>query len=362
MLRIGNIQLVQFKCYEQKSLQFNKPIVLLHGTNGVGKTSILDAIYYLCFTKSYFVSTDALLTQQHRVGWRVAGTFYTPEPQTVQAVLRENGKKEFRCNEVPYTKIAQHIGRFPCVMIAPDDIEWITGTSDVRRTFLDRMISQTNAEYLQVLSRYNRVLTQRNAVLKHLVEGKMPSKEMMEFYNEQLHTAGTYIYTIRNQVCKHFIPRVQAFYANWSPSNETIEWQYDSALHQHSLLSLLEENLAKDCVLHRTTKGIHRDDLLVQMNGKPFKQIASQGQRKALLFAIKLAEREFIFQQTGIAPILLLDDLFEKLDAERMERLIDCLVETGSQLIVTDTHPGRALQAFHAYTDQCQEIAIEPTE
>ena len=359
MLRIGNIELVQFKCYEQKNVQFEKPIALLHGANGVGKTSILDAIYYLCFTKSYFVGTDALLTQQGKTGWRVAGTFHTPEPLRVSAVLRETGKKEFRCNDVTYAKIAQHIGRFPCVMIAPDDIAWITGTSEIRRTFLDRMIAQTNTEYLQALSRYNRTLSQRNALLKQFAEGQMPNPELIDFYNNELHNAGTYIYTIRTSVCEQFIPRVQTLYKAWSPNAEEITWEYDSALHHQSLLRLLETNYAKDVVLHRTTKGIHRDDLVVQMQGMPFKQVASQGQRKALLFAIKLAERDFIYEQTGIAPILLLDDLFEKLDAERMERLIDCLVETGSQLIVTDTHNGRARMAFQRYAEQCEEIAIE---
>lgn len=359
MLRVADIQLIQFKCYEHKTLRFTQPIVLLHGANGAGKTSILDAIYYLCFTKSYFVATDALLTMKGQTGWRVAGTFQTTEPFQLSAVLRETGKKEFTCNKAPYTKLAHHIGRFPCVMIAPDDVAWISGASEVRRTFLDRMIAQTNPDYIQALTRYNRTLTQRNALLKQVAEGQAPNAELFEFYNNELNQSATFIHQIRCDVCTQFIPKVNEYYAAWSNESEAISLHYDSALHQQSMLMLLSANYAKDVVLQRTTKGIHRDDLMVQLNELPFKQVASQGQRKALLFAIKLAERDFIFKQTGIAPILLLDDLFEKLDAQRMERLIDYLVATGSQLIVTDTHAGRALQAFHAYADKCEEILID---
>lgn len=358
MLRLEEIQLIQFKCYEHKTLRFTKPIVLLHGSNGAGKTSILDAIYYLCFTKSYFVATDAPLTLKGRTGWRIAGTFHAAEPHQVSAVLRETGKKEFTCNNTPYTKLAHHIGRFPCVMIAPDDVAWISGTSEIRRTFLDRMIAQTNPEYIQTLSRYNRTLTQRNALLKQVAEGQAPNSELFEFYNNELNLCASFIHQTRCDVCTQFIPQVNQYYAAWSHESESITLQYDSALHHETMLALLASNYPKDVVLQRTTKGIHRDDLSVQLNELPFKQVASQGQRKALLFAIKLAERDYIFKQTGIAPILLLDDLFEKLDAQRMERLIDYLVATGSQLIVTDTHAGRALQAFQAYADRCEEILI----
>lgn len=274
------------------------------------------------------------------------------------AILRENGKKEFHCNEMPYAKRTDHIGRFPCVMIAPDDIEWITGSSEIRRNYLDRMIAQTNAHYLQTLVRYNKTITQRNALLKQMTETGTHQHELLDFYNHELDRQAQFIFETRNAVCSELLPRIQALYTTWSPTPEHIELHYESPLQQHRMLDWLHINLSKDLILQRTTKGIHRDDLTPRLQTMPFKQVASQGQRKALLFAIKLAEREYIFNKTGIAPILLLDDLFEKLDAERMERLIDCLVETGSQLIVTDTHAGRAKQAFQAYANRCEEILI----
>lgn len=358
MLRISHIQLVQFKCYEQRSFRFQQPIVLLSGRNGIGKTSVLDAIYYLCFTKSYFATADAPLALQGAKGWRISGTFHHEEEHEVTAILRETGKKEFLCNREPYSKRTQHIGRFPCVMIAPDDIEWISGSSEIRRTYLDRMISQTNADYLQYLVHYNKTIAQRNALLKQMAEQGLSQHDLLPFYNQALQQQAHAIFDIRQAVCTELLPRIQSLYKQWSPNPEQIDINYESNLQERTMLEWLQLNLPKDLILQRTTKGIHRDDLTVRFQNMPFKQVASQGQRKALLFAIKLAERDYILEKTGIAPILLLDDLFEKLDAERMERLIDCLVATGSQLIVTDTHEGRAKKAFHAYADRCEEIII----
>jgi len=351
MLELKNISLTQFKNYQQQQFSFTKKVIGICGNNGIGKTNLLDAIYYLCFTKSYFAGSDNLCVTQGQQGFRVSGqmelhTQNTPgEALKVTAILRENGKKEFSVNDETYTRVSKHIGRLPCVIITPDDVDLILGGSEERRRFTDTLLCQLNQDYLQQLMDYNKLVQQRNSLLKSFAEQGKTDMSLLEVINEQLANRGQFIYNTRNHFLQSFLPQVAAHYHTIARQDEPVELRYSSQLHQQSMQQLLQVSLAKDLALQRTTTGTHRDDLELLLNNQPFKQIASQGQRKSLLFALKLTEFETLQSQKGFAPILLLDDVFEKLDAGRMENLLrEVCIEKAGQVFITDTHKERLLK------------------
>lgn len=320
------------------------------GANGTGKTNLLDAIYYLCFTKSYFTTGDSQAIMYGKHGFRIAGAFnVNNDIAKVVAVLRESGKKEFSYDDELYTRVSRHIGKLPAVMIAPDDVAIITGGSEERRKLFDVLLCQLNPDYLQQLMNYNKLLQQRNSLLKQVAEHQNSDQTLLDVIDQQLASAGSFVYTIRCRFIDNFLITAAAHYHTIAQSNEAVQLSYESQLHQQQstdggtfFKKLLQENRSRDLLLQRTTAGIHRDDLKLQLNGKPFKQSASQGQRKSLLFALKLTEFEMLQQHKGFAPILLLDDVFEKLDNERMTNLLQevCLEKKG-QVFITDTHRQR---------------------
>lgn len=343
MLRIKEISLVGFKNYAQVSFRFTERIVGISGNNGVGKTNLLDALYYLCFTKSYFARGDQANVLRGAPGFRIEGHFDNAGQVTsVVCILRETGKKEFLTDGQPYEKFSRHIGRFPCVIIAPDDIQIITGGSEERRRFLDALLSQLDPAYLQNLIDYNKVLQQRNGFLKSLTERRLTDKHLLEVYDEQLVATGSIIFQQRRDFLRQLLPLAGRFYTGIAGAEEPLSLAYDSQLLHGSFRQLLRQGLEKDLYLQRTGTGIHKDDIDISYADEPFKSRASQGQRKSLLFALKLAEYETLKQAKGWAPILLLDDVFEKLDEQRMRNLLDkvCLQDNG-QLFITDTHPER---------------------
>jgi DNA replication and repair protein RecF len=343
LLRVNDISLVQFKNYEQTRFRFQQRIVGICGNNGVGKTNLLDALYYLCFTKSYFSRSDQSNVLKGASGFRIEGTFDNEDEQTqIVCILRGNGKKEFLAGGVAYEKFSRHIGRFPCVIIAPDDIQIITGASEERRRFLDSLLSQLDPAYLQDLIDYNRILQQRNGFLKSLTDRRLTDKQLLEVYDEQLITPGTRLFERRRAFLQDLLPLAANFYTRIAGVEEPLTLTYDSALLHTPFRRLLRDNLEKDLYLQRTGGGIHRDDIDIGFAGVPFKTMASQGQRKSLLFALRLAEYETLKETKGFAPILLLDDVFEKLDEQRMHNLLDkvCLQDNG-QVFITDTHPER---------------------
>jgi len=343
LLRINEISLVQFKNYTEARFRFGQRIVGICGNNGVGKTNLLDALYYLCFTRSYFTRSDQSNVLKGASGFRIEGRFDNEDEQTpVVCILRGNGKKEFLADGVAYEKFSKHIGRFPCVIIAPDDIQIVTGASDERRRFLDSLLSQLDPGYLQDLIDYNRVLQQRNSFLKSLTERRLTDKHLLEVYDQQLIAPGTRIFERRRMFLAELLPLAANFYTRIAGVEEPLRLGYESALLKTPFRHLLRENLEKDVYLQRTGVGIHRDDIEISFAGVPFKTMASQGQRKSLLFALKLAEYETLKEAKGFAPLLLLDDVFEKLDEQRMHNLLDkvCLHDDG-QVFITDTHPER---------------------
>jgi DNA replication and repair protein RecF len=347
MLHIRQIQLVQFKNYSSATFPFTARVIGICGANGIGKTNLLDAIYYLCFTKSYFNSSDQMNVQQGMLGMRIAANLTVNEqPTVITAIIRENGKKEITCDGEVYKKLAQHIGKFPAVMIAPDDIAIINETSDLRRKWLDTLISQINPTYLLQLIQYNKLLQQRNSLLKHAAERGVLNNDVLEILDHQIAPLADAIYGTRKQLLQRLIPAIGEQYQHIAgAAAEPISLSYESHLHTQNMSSLLLQNKQRDTYMQRTGSGIHKDDIGIHMHGQLFKQMASQGQKKSMLFAIKLAEYNLLQQQKGFAPILLLDDVFEKLDATRMQQLLHtvCIQHQG-QVFITDTHSERLLQ------------------
>jgi DNA replication and repair protein RecF len=343
LLRINEISLVQFKNYEQAHFRFHQRIVGICGDNGVGKTNLLDALYYLCFTKSYFSRSDQSNVLKGAAGFRIAGEFDIDDKTTpVTCILRANGKKEFLADGLPYEKFSRHIGRFPCVIIAPDDIQIVTGVSEERRRFMDALLSQLDPAYLQNLIDYNRILQQRNGFLRSLPERRLTDRQLLEVYDRQLIAAGNGIFERRRDFLLDLLPLAGRFYTSIAGAEEPLVLTYNSDLLRMPFGQLLREGLEKDVFLQRTSSGIHRDDIDISFAGVSFRSMASQGQRKSLLFALRLAEYETLKAAKGFPPLLLLDDVFEKLDEKRMRNLLDrvCLQDNG-QVFITDTHPDR---------------------
>lgn len=355
---VRKLELLNFKNYSSGSFQFNERIVCIHGPNGSGKTTILDAIHYLCFTKSYFLHSDALSVRNGESGMRIAGVFEDSRLNDVIGILRENGKKEFSLNGSNYTQFSAHIGKFPCVFITPDDVQLISEGSESRRRFLDTMISQWDAEYLSLLIQYNKCLAQRNSLLKQWANSVEKDFALLSVYSVALNKLGTVIYEKRRSVCLEFVAMVNKIYSLLSGQNEVIDVQYHSQLESDTLLTWLDRFIDKDIYSQRTNYGIHKDDLIFRLNDMPMKQVASQGQRKSFLFSLKLAQFEMMKQRSDKIPLLLLDDIFEKLDQERSGRLLDYLMHESAQVFITDTHQDRLLEAFKPCSEIVQMIRL----
>ncbi len=311
----------------------------------MGKTNLLDAIHYCCFSRSYFTRTEQQLVHQGFQGFRLdAQLDCNGRQHQFTAILRETGKKELQLDAEPITRVSQYVGRFPVVMICPDDTLLITGTSEERRRYMDMLFSQLDPEYLQLLGRYNKILVQRNSLLK---QDERTDNALLDIYDNQLYASGTALYERRAAFLDKLIPRINAHYQQISGGAESLHCLYQSQLRSAPLLQLLKAGREKDLILQRTRSGIHKDDLEFRLGDQPFRQVASQGQRKSLLFACKLAEFDLLKDQKGFPPLLLLDDVFEKLDAQRMHNLLEavCLQNEG-QVFITDTHEERIRAHF----------------
>jgi DNA replication and repair protein RecF len=279
---------------------------------------------------------------------RVEGSFLKNDRNDkVVCILRENNKKELQRNGEDYRKLSEHIGQFPAVMIAPDDVEIITGTSDVRRKFIDTLLSQLDNHYLKLLIEYNKVLQQRNSFLKTSAERGYTDEALLDILNEQLVQPGNLIFEKRTLFLNAFLPEVSITYSKIAGTEEPFVVSYYSQLATSDFRTLLDTYKQKDLLLQRSTIGIHKDDIEFTLNGDAFKNTASQGQRKSLLFALKLTEFEELKRNKNFAPLLLLDDVFEKLDSSRMINLLQRVcVENDGQVFITDTHKERLEKAL----------------
>ena len=360
MLMLKSLNLVQFRNYIQQRFDFTHRIIGIVGPNGTGKTNILDALYYLSFSKSYFNRPDAQNVHHSFQGMRIDGQYIIGDDDiSITCILRENLKKEFYYDETAYTKLSHHIGKVPCVMIAPDDVQIITGTSEERRKLMDSLLSQLYPDYLQHLIQYNKVLLQRNSYLKLVAEQGNMDSIIIAALNDQLVHHGNIIYEHRKKLLNSLLPEILSLYKLLAGKLDEIHIEYVSSLHSKSFKLQLEDCLEKDAMLQRSSVGIHKDDLLITIQGQSFKQEASQGQRKSLLFAIRLAEWVFIKKEKNISPILLMDDIFEKLDENRMVQLLSWVNHhTDGQVFITDTHKDRVEQLLTEHVLDFQMIQL----
>jgi DNA replication and repair protein RecF len=372
MALLRHIQLYQFKNYSEAAFDFGTPITGIYGPNGSGKTNLLDAIYYLCFTKSYFTATDAGVVANGAKGMRLQGQFEAAGGAFLQvtAIIRETGKKEFWKDGEAYTKMSAHIGKLPAVMIAPDDVEIITGGSEARRKLADALLCQIDANYLQQLMQYNKILQQRNALLRQMAEKQAYTAmdTLLEVLDGQLAAAALPVALARQAQLPLFLTHAGQHYSRIAGQSELVTLHYqglpaEAIASEAAYIHMLQRQRQRDYALQRTTQGIHRDDLVFYMNRQPFKQIASQGQRKSLLFAIKLTEYEWLENAKGFAPMLLLDDVFEKLDARRMHNLLTevCCQKQG-QVLITDTHEDRLRQSLEKLDMPFELIGLPKNE
>jgi len=340
---LNRLSLVNYKNFESVTFDFDTKINCFVGANGIGKTNALDAIYHLAFGKSYF---NPVATQNIRHGeefFVVDGQFHKNDRDEKLIVsLKKGQKKVIKRNGKAYDKFSEHIGFVPLVIISPADRDLISEGSTIRRKFIDSVISQSDKNYLTDLINYNKVLSQRNALLKYFAVNSTYNADTLDVYNQQLQTFGQPIFEKRNKFLKTFIPIFKERYATISNSSEDVNLTYKSDLFDTNLLDLFTTNLNKDRALQYTSVGIHKDDLVFKIEDYPIKKFGSQGQQKSFLIALKLAQFDFIKQQSGVPPILLLDDIFDKLDENRVAQIIN-LVDTDNfgQIFISDTHPER---------------------
>tara|TARA_R110002124_G_scaffold50233_1_gene146406 strand:- start:664 stop:1743 length:1080 start_codon:yes stop_codon:yes gene_type:complete len=340
---LQKISVVNFKNIASQSFDFQEKINCFVGDNGVGKTNVLDAIYYLSFTKSYF-NAVAIQNIKHGEGFFMIEGDYLLNDRNEKIVcsLKKGQKKVLKRNDKAYSKFSEHIGQFPLVIISPADRDLVTEGSETRRKFIDGVISQQNKTYLQDLISYSKVLSQRNALLKYFAANRVFDALNLSVYNEQLSEYGTRIYNVRKAFLEQFIPIFNEKYQIISGDKEQVNLNYKSQLHDFEMSDLLKKSLEKDKILQYTTSGIHKDDLSFEIGEYPIKKFGSQGQQKSYLIALKLAQFEFIKQQSNVLPILLLDDIFDKLDENRVSQIIDLVNnDEFGQIFITDTHADR---------------------
>lgn len=344
---LKKITLAQFRNYSAASYAFSHRITCITGANGNGKTNLLDAIYYLCYTKSCFTAYQQHTAQTGTDGFRVAGEFEKNSFPELITCKWQQGKKEIAADGVEYEKVTDHIGKYAAVMIAPDDLELINGSGEQRRKWVDGILCQTDKDYLEHMVQYQKVLQQRNSWLKQ--ENAKPTNNFtsLEFYDSKLVESGTYIHEKRKLFLDSLMPLLNKYYHELSAGREELGAEYRSHLHMAPLAELLKKSLRNDLQMTRTLKGTHRDDLEFSLSGLALKQFASQGQKKSFLFALKLAQHAYLNQQQGSTPMLLLDDIFEKLDNNRIKALLNIIKsEDFGQVFLTDTDKQRVEEAF----------------
>lgn len=338
-MTLKELNIINFKNIAEATLTFTSGFNCFVGKNGVGKTNVLDAIYHLSMCKSYFNLPDLQNIRHDEPFFVVQGKYDRDgDPIDVYCGVKRGQKKTFKKNQKAYDKLSEHIGLLPLVMISPEDVLLIDGGSEERRKLVDGIISQCDRNYLHQLIRYNKALAQRNSLLK-ATAGKYLDTEMLEIWNEQLAESGEAIKQKRVEFLQDFRTVFQAYYEDLSLGREEVELEYKPSVKGDDMLAALREAVDRDRVLTYTTVGIHRDDLVLNIGKYPVKKIGSQGQKKTFLIALKLAQYAWLNRMSGVKPLLLLDDIFDKLDADRVSQIVRIVGgEMFGQVFMTDTN------------------------
>lgn len=340
---LKRISVLNYKNFSDVTFEFDHKINCFVGKNGIGKTNILDSIYHLANGKSYF---NPLAVQNIKHGeefFVIDGEFeINSRMEQIVCSLKKGQKKTLKRNSKPYEKFSDHIGFIPLVIISPADRDLIVEGSETRRKFIDSVISQLDNSYLQKLIQYQKVIIQRNALLKYFALNHVFEKDTLSIYNEQLISFGQTIFEKRKTFLTDFTPIFNKYHQEITNSAETVQLVYQSDLFEKDTFTLLEENLNKDRALQYTSVGVHKDDLSFEIDHYPIKKFGSQGQQKSFLIALKLAQFDFVKKRSGEKPILLFDDIFDKLDEFRVSKIIEMVNnEEFGQLFISDTHPER---------------------
>ena len=358
---LKNLTLTNFKNYGEGKISFSKRINCIVGNNGVGKTNILDAIHYLSLTKSFFNSVDGVNIKHGEDFFILSGVFDSDgEEETITCSFQRQKQKIFKRNSKEYKRLLEHVGRVPVVMMSPADSVLISAGSEERRKFMNKIISQFDTVYLDSVMKYNKALLQRNRLLKEFKVYNHFDADALSIWNLQLERYGNYIYQERKKLVEEMIPHFRKFYSIISENKEDVRLSYRSHLDDGDFLTLLDGSLQKDRLLEYTSCGLHKDDLIFEMDGYPIKMLGSQGQQKSYLTALKLAKYEYIRQKRGVAPILLLDDVFDKFDRNRVEQIIHIVInEEFGQIFITDTNSNRLEEIIKSQNVEYKLFNIE---
>lgn len=348
---LQHISLTQFRNFGSAAFGFTAPVTGITGLNGVGKTNLLDAVYYLCYTKSYFQTRESNNVQHHTSGFRLEGRF---AGETISCKWKE-GKKTISHDDVAYEKVTEHIGKYTAVMIAPDDIELINGGSELRRKFIDGLLSQSDPQYLEHLLAYQKYLQQRNAYLR---QAAAPAADLLDVYDERLAHHGSRLIRERARLSGLLPEKVSSYYRSLCGGAEHTGLIYKRCAAPEQLQALLQQSRRRDMEYKRTLTGPHTEDWVFTIGNSPLKAHASQGQKKSFLIGLKLAQIDWM-QGLGRKPFLLLDDIFEKLDRKRLLQLFGLLqqFELG-QVLMTHTSPEDLLHTVNEYYREVQLITL----
>lgn len=337
---IRELSVQNYKNFEEATLVFSRKLNCFIGNNGVGKTNLLDALYYLSFCKSYFNNPDSQNVRHSQDFFALQGRYdLDGKAEEIHCAFREGQKKKIRRNKKEYERFSDHIGLLPLVMISPADSVLIQGGSEERRRFMDSVISQYDRTYLDWLVRYNRALQQRNILLKQYANQPAVDPDMFAMWDEQLVHLGEKIHAKRMDFLAELLPVFRKYYALISGGHELVSLEYNSQLKDADFAVLLADSFAKDRMVQFTTAGIHKDDLELRLDGYPIKRLGSQGQNKTYLIALKFAQFDFIWSLNQVKPILLLDDIFDKLDGQRVAEIVKLAADDHfGQIFITDTN------------------------
>lgn len=358
---LRELNILNYKNIEETTLSFSPKINCFIGHNGMGKTNVLDAIYFLSFCKSAFQTLDSQCIRHEADFAMLQGKYAPDEEMEITVGLKRGQKKQFRKGKKEYKRLIEHIGLIPLVMVSPKDNELIVEGSDERRRFMDIFISQQDKVYLQHLTNYNSLLKQRNALLKQYAETEPADWTIFEILEQQMVPLADYIYRQREAFIESFIPLFQQLYDYIADSREQVRLCYRSQLQERDLTESFVRTRQRDLILGWTSQGIHKDDLEMYLGEYPLKQVGSQGQQKTYLIALKLAQAALLETNTEAdKPILLLDDIFDKLDAQRVEKIVELVnSDRFGQIFITDTDRQHLVEILRTHQDNSRIFNVE---